>query len=449
MEHGTDDPTAPAEGDDRRERRAVSRRGFLGGAALTGVAAAATAVAGCTDADTGSDNAIASGGGSAGAAGQSENFRGEHQSGILAGPAAYAVVAAFDCLAPDRATLVAGFQQLSEQLEAAFAPEPANSASDSDAAPDQPPTEPGLLTGLGPDAGTALTHATVSVGASLFDQRYGLADRRPVGLIPMPDGLSGTDVLDPARTHGDLLLVLGGAHPDVALQTLRAVLRSTSSWLRLRWSQETFLRPDAEPRPDGVSTRNLLGFKDGTANPDVSLSDLMDDVVWVTGDSGDTAEPAWTSGGSYQAVRLIRLFVESWDATPLDQQQRVFGRQKANGAPLGGDKESDVPVYPADPTGEVVPLTAHIRLANPRDGNALLMLRRSMSYSRGTDAAGQLDQGLVFLSYQSTLDAFVQAQGRLSGEPLEAFTRTEGGGFFFALPGAGTGGWVGQSLLEG
>ena len=70
----------------------------------------------------------------------------------------------------------------------------------------------------------------------------------------------------------------------------------------------------AKPGQPAESARNFLGFRDGSANPDSADAQLMDRVVWVGPKSG---EPAWAVGGSYQAVRIIRNFVERWDRTPL------------------------------------------------------------------------------------------------------------------------------------
>ena len=164
-------------------------------------------------------------------------------------------------------------------------------------------------------------------------------------------------------------------------------------------------------------------------------------------------EPAWATGGTYQAVRLIRHFVEFWDRTPLQEQQTIFGREKYSGAPLGMKHEHDTPDYGKDPEGKTVPTDSHMRLANPRTKEFMkkhLLYRRPYDYSRGLSKAGQLDVGLVFICYQANLlDGFIFVQNLLNGEPLEEYIKPFGGGYFFTLPGFERDGYLGKGLLEG
>ena len=206
----------------------------------------------------------------------------------------------------------------------------------------------------------------------------------------------------------------------------------------------------AEPNalgPGRASGRNLLGFKDGTANPHAGDAAVARDLVWVGPGDG---EPAWATGGTYMVVRIIRNRVEFWDRTPLRTQETIMGRYKDTGAPLDGRFETDVPAYAADPAGDTIPLSAHIRLANPRTAASErnLILRRGFNYSSGFTPDGQLDQGLLFVCFQRSLrDGFLTVQNRLNGEALEEYIKPIGGGFFYALPGAPAGGWLGQGLL--
>ena len=162
----------------------------------------------------------------------------------------------------------------------------------------------------------------------------------------------------------------------------------------------------------------------------------MDELIWVGADDG---EPAWAVGGSYQAVRIIRMFVEFWDRTPLNEQQKIIGRDKTSGAPLGQDRETDDPGYgddpdrPAGPPGRPHPAWP---TREPPETAGSRILRRGFNFSRGFDDAGRLDQGLAFVSYQRSLtNGFLAVQARLKGEPLEEYILPVGGGFFFALPG--------------
>jgi deferrochelatase/peroxidase EfeB len=122
------------------------------------------------------------------------------------------------------------------------------------------------------------------------------------------------------------------------------------------------------------------------------------------------------------------------------------------GAPLGLRREEADPAYDDDPSGERIPLDAHIRLARPRDMSteSQRILRKGFNFQKGFDRAGLLDQGLAFVSYQRRLADFLVVQERLACEPLEEYTLPFGGGFFFVLPGAeGADDWLGRSLLDG
>ena len=413
----------------------VSRRRFLAGGLVTAGAAAALPAAAACGSD-GSDTASSSG--SAAAEPQYLPFRGPHQAGITHPGNQQGLMAAFTVTAADRSELRDTLAALTGEISRLM------SGGRYEA---RDPAYPPLYTGaVGNPPPPADLSVVVSVGASLFDDRYGLAERKPRALEPMP--FLANDRLDPDRSHGDLLLSVTSTHEDLNLFALRQLHRATRGTLALRWMLDGYnRRSQVDTRPGGAGRRNLMGFIDGTANLDTGDRSVMDRYVWVQ--SGDD-EPAWAVGGTYHVVRVIRMLVEFWDRTRLSEQEAIIGRRKSTGAPFSGSVETDVPDYAGDPDGATTPLDAHIRLANPRTAAAEddLILRAGLNFSRGFDAAGQLDQGLAFVSYQRRLSQFLNTQARLAGEPLEEYIRPEGGGFYFALPGVEREGDIlGGSLL--
>jgi deferrochelatase/peroxidase EfeB len=354
-------------------------------------------------------------------------FEGPHQAGITTLPIPeQGLIASFNLQTRDRAGLQRVLQELTDEIRGLMAGKPPEVRD-----PEFPPVDSGIL-GANPPADNL--SILIGLGASVFDNRFGLANRKPGELVQMP--FLANDRLDPKLSHGDLSIVFEAGHNDTVQFALRQIMRRTRSDLTLKWMIDGYARGiGAGQTSEAQTPRNLLGFKDGTANLDVEDPGVMDRHIWVQPGDG---EPEWTAGGSYQAVRIIRMFVEFWDRTQLIEQENLIGRAKVSGAPMGMSNEFDDPDYPADPDGKRIKLDAHIRLANPRtpETEENLILRRGFNYSRGFDRAGRLDQGLAFIAYQRSLDrGFLAVQKRLTGEPLEEYILPVGGGFFFVLPG--------------
>lgn len=357
---------------------------------------------------------------------QRQPFYGLRQSGITNARPAHGLLASFDVLVKSPDDLEHLLRTLTQRI--AFLTQGGTPPS---LDPKLPPADSGII---GPQIRPDNLTMTVGLGHALFERNPWLRAHKPRHLQRMTKFPNDALVAD--FCHGDLSVQFCANTSDTNIHALRDILKTMSDLVFLRWKQEGNV-PVIPPSPDGEveSARNFLGFRDGSANPDVSDADLMNKLVWV-GD-GHT-EPHWAANGSYQAVRIIRNFVERWDRTPLQEQQQIFGRKKNSGAPLDGTKEAQVPDYSKDPEGKVTPLDAHIRLANDRSHAAQkhLILRRPFNYSNGVTKSGQLDQGLLFICYQADLEqGFITIQHKLDGEPLEEYIKPVGGGYFFILPG--------------
>ncbi|MGB7817921.1 MAG: iron uptake transporter deferrochelatase/peroxidase subunit [Ornithinibacter sp.] len=305
---------------------------------------------------------------------------------------------------------------------------------------------PGGVVGGGPwgvpqDTGEALDleaanlTVTIGYGPSLFDDRFGLADRRPEALRDLP-GFVGDD-LDPATSGGDLCIQACADDPQVAVHAVRNLVRMGFGVVSVRWSQLGFGRTSSTTAAQ-VTPRNMFGFKDGTANIHAEDVEALDEHVWVAADDV-TAGGWWMAGGSYLVARRVRMHIEVWDRSPLMDQEQTMGRDKKVGAPLGQAGEFDEPDFDARSAdgGPRIPETAHARLAHHANLDGIRILRRGYTFTDGTDGQGHLDAGLFFIAFvRDAHRQFVPMQQALArSDALNEYIEHTGSALFACPPG--------------
>jgi deferrochelatase/peroxidase EfeB len=353
-------------------------------------------------------------------------FHGRSQGGITTPPQAHLRFAAFD-VAGSRTDLAGLLRAWSEAAARMCDGEPVGPVGGD---PASAPVDTGDAFGL---PASRLT-LTIGFGPSLFDGRFGLRGARPAPLVDLP-AFRG-DRLESTRSGGDLGVQACADDPQVAFHAVRTLARIGRGVVTARWSQAGF-----DSAPDGRTGRNLMGFKDGTNNLDATDPAVMGRNVWVG--SGDG--PAWMRGGTYLVTRRIRIRIERWDASDLDEQETDVGRRKVSGAPFGARSEF-TPVVP-----EHEPKHSHIMLANPRtpESEAERILRRGYSFDDGLRPGGRLDAGLFFAAFQrDPRRQFVPIQRRLAEHDLLGEYLIHTGSAIFAVPpGCRAGGYVGDTLL--
>lgn len=316
--------------------------------------------------------------------------------------------------------------------------------SDAPVSPEQPPLDTGEALDLGPASLTI----TVGFGPSMFDDRFGLAGKRPAALVDL-DAIPGSGVMKPELTGGDICIQACADDPQVVFHAVRNMVRAARGTAVLRWSQLGFGRASATGA--GQETpRNLLGFKDGTNNIHADQTADIETQVWV---DISTDQP-WMVDGSYLVARKIRMEIESWDADYLSDQEKIFGRTKDEGAPLSGGTEFtplDFTKQAADGT-PVIDLNAHTRLASPEQNYGVRILRRGYNYTDGQDpVTGKLAAGLFFIAFQrDPVKQFGALQTRLGQHDLlNEYIAHIGGGLWACPPGVSAAGdWFGKALFS-
>jgi deferrochelatase/peroxidase EfeB len=368
-------------------------------------------------------------------------FHGEHQAGITTAAQDRMHFVAFDVKTTKREELVA---LLKEWTEAAVRMTNGQEAADGGAvggSAEAPPRDTGEALDLSPSALTI----TIGFGPSLFDGRFGLADRRPPALIDLPR-FPGDD-LDPNRSGGDLCVQACANDPQVAVHAIRNLARIGFGRVSVRWSQLGFGRTSSTTRAQ-ATPRNMFGFKDGTRNIKAEESDVLRDHVWVSEADG----PEWLVGGTYLVARRIRMHVEIWDRTSLREQEEIVGRRKGTGAALGQVDEFDEMDLHVKGAGglPVIGVDAHIRLASHEELSGAKILRRGYNFTDGSDGLGHLDAGLFFVCFnRDSRTRFVPMQNALaSRDKMMEYLEHTGSGHFAVPPGVREGGFWGDTLFR-
>jgi deferrochelatase/peroxidase EfeB len=397
---------------------AVSRRRAmaLAGAGVAGIAGAAAVGGAVAHRAAGATEAHAAG---------AVPFHGRNQAGIVTPAQDRLHFVAFDVVTKDRTALVRMLKDWTAAADRMTAGKDAGSIGATAGIPEAPPDDTGEAIGL-PPSGLTLT---VGFGPTLFRDaggrdRFGIAARKPEALVDLPH-FPG-DTIDPAISGGDIAVQACANDPQVAVHAIRNLARIGMGVVTVRWSQLGFGRTSSTTR-DQATPRNLFGFKDGTANLKAEETDLLSKWLWVAPGDG----PDWMTGGSYLVSRKIRMLIETWDRTPLGEQEAIIGRTKGEGAALGQRSEFEEP----DLT-KLVP-TSHVRLAHPTVNRGARLLRRGYNFVDGSDGLGRLNAGLFFLAYQrDPRTQFVPIQTNLARhDDMNEYLRHVSSGIFACPPG--------------
>jgi deferrochelatase/peroxidase EfeB len=366
-------------------------------------------------------------------------FRGDHQAGIVTPAQDRMHFVAFDVTTDSRDEFVALLKKWTLMAERLTKGEETFDGGAVDGGQYNPPTDTGEALGL---TASSLT-LTIGFGPSLFD-RFDLASKRPASLADLQH--FPADNLDPARSGGDLCIQACADDPQVAVHAIRNLARVGFGTVSVKWSQLGFGRTSSTSTTQ-ATPRNLFGFKDGTANLKAEDPTLLDDNVWVSADD----DQEWMAGGSYLVARRIRMLIESWDRTTLKEQERVIGRSKGTGAPLGQKDEFDALDFESQgPEGTFIDKTAHVRLASKENLGGVQILRRGYNFTDGSDGFGHLDAGLFFIAYcRDPLTQFVPMQLALSRkDALNEYIQHVGSAVFACPPGVEESEYWGSTLFE-
>ena len=258
---------------------------------------------------------------------------------------------------------------------------------------------PAMVRAIGFRDPTKQLSAVASIGSAAWDRLF--AGPRPAELHPFVE-LHGPRHRAPA-TPGDLLFHIRAESMDVCFELAGRIVKAMSGAVTVVDEVHGFRFFD---------NRDLLGFVDGTENPDGPLASSSTQI-------GD--EDPYFAGGCYVHVQKYVHAMADWEALSVTEQQRVIGRTKLEDVELGDDDK---------------PTNSHVALnvIEDDDGTELKIVRHNMPFG----AVGTGEYGTYFIGYSRSAAVTEQMlRNMFLGDPpgntdriLDFSTALTGGLFF-------------------
>lgn len=218
----------------------------------------------------------------------------------------------------------------------------------------------GLRRSVGFRVPEAALTCVVGIGAALWDRLFD--GTRPAGLHPLPV-FAGARHTAPA-TPGDLLFHIRAHRLDLCFELAGRLMDRLTGHVRVVDEVHGFRSFDE---------RDLLGFVDGTENPE---GPSAVDAVVVGED-----DPAYV-GGTYVVVQKYLHDLDAWNALSIEDQERAIGRTKLSDIELPDDEK---------PSDSHVALTTIVG----DDGEERQIVRQNMPFGR----VGAREFGTYFIGY--------------------------------------------------
>jgi putative iron-dependent peroxidase len=258
----------------------------------------------------------------------------------------------------------------------------------------------GLRRSVGFRAPEARLSCVVGIGSALWDRLFG--EPRPAGLHPFRE-LKGGRHTAPS-TPGDLLFHIRADRLDMCFELARLIGDRLGPGLRVIDEVHGFKSFDE---------RDLLGFVDGTENPE-GVEAI--EAVLVT----DEEDPAF-AGGSYLIVQKYSHDLDAWNALTVEQQEAAIGRTKLEDVEFADeDKAPD----------------SHLTLnvIEDADGEEQQIMRFNMPFGR----VGSGEFGTFYIAYARTpavteqmLENMFLGLGEATHDRILDFSTAHTGNLFF------------------